>query len=112
MANNSYRSGKVYIQDDYCGKIWEDETGYHFQYDTQYLSYASKAISLTMPLRPEPYHSRTSLFPFFDGLIPEGYLLDLVEKNWKLNASDRFGLLIHACRDCIGDVSIITEEQS
>ena len=46
------------------------------------------------------------LFPFFDGLIPEGWLLDIAEKNWKLNPRDRMGLLLACCKDCIGAVSI------
>ncbi|MBT9837475.1 hypothetical protein GPK58_12955 [Blautia sp. MCC270] len=48
----------------------------------------------------------TILFPFFDGLIPEGWLLGVVSRNWKINQKDRFGLLLAACRDCIGDVCI------
>jgi HipA N-terminal domain len=50
------------------------------------------------------------MFPFFDGLIPEGWLLELAEHNWKLNARDRMGLLLACCKDCIGAVSIIETE--
>jgi serine/threonine-protein kinase HipA len=46
------------------------------------------------------------MLPFFDGLIPEGWLLEIAEKNWKLNPRDRMGLLLACCRDCIGAVSI------
>lgn len=46
------------------------------------------------------------MLPFFDGLIPEGWLLEIAGKNWKLNARDRMGLLLACCRDCIGAVSI------
>ena len=60
-----------------------------------------RAVSLTLPLRDEPYDSST-LFSFFDGLIPEGWLLNVVTRNWKLNRKDRFGLLLVACRDTIG----------
>ena len=62
-------------------------------------------ISLTMPLTQEVYES-TILFPFFDGLIPEGWLLNVVSHNWKINPNDRFGLMLSACRDCIGNVCI------
>lgn len=58
-------------------------------------------------LRGEKYESRY-LFPFFDGLIPEGWLLDVTIQNWKLDGKDRFGLLLIACKDCIGDVHIIS----
>lgn len=65
-----------------------------------------RPVSLTLPLRPAPYHSERELFAFFDGLIPEGWLLDIAEKNWKLDPRDRMGLLLACCRDCIGAVSI------
>ena len=67
------------------------------------------AVSLTLPLRQEPYET-TILFPFFDGLSPEGWLLGVVSRNWKINQKDRFGLLLSACRDCIGDVCIRREK--
>ena len=46
------------------------------------------------------------LHPFFDGLIPEGWLLDIAQKNWKIDSRDRMALLPACCRDCIGAVSI------
>jgi serine/threonine-protein kinase HipA len=100
------RSGKVYVKNMFCGTIYENENGYFFQYDLDYLQNKnSKAVSLTMPLQEAVYNSNT-LFPFFDGLIPEGWLLDIAEKNWKINYKDRMGLLLTCCKDCIGDVSI------
>lgn len=53
--------------------------------------------------------SRRFYFLFFDGLIPEGWLLALVNRNWKIDQQDRFGLLLAVCRDCIGDVFIKDE---
>ena len=47
-----------------------------------------------------------ALFAFFDGLIPEGWLLDVVSHNWKIDRKDRFGLLLVACKDPIGNVQI------
>jgi serine/threonine-protein kinase HipA len=54
----------------------------------------------------ETTYTSNVLFPFFDGLIPEGWLLDIAQKNWKLNPRDRMGLLLLCCKDCIGSVSI------
>ncbi len=89
-----------------AGWLTEDESGYHFSYDSQYLKMEeAKPVSLTLPLREKPFDS-TILFPFFDGLIPEGWLLEIVEKNWKLSPRDRMGLLLACCKDCIGSVSI------
>ena len=51
------------------------------------------------------------LFPFFDGLIPEGWLLDIAEQSWKISSRDRMALLLACCKDCIGDVSVIAIEE-
>ena len=100
------REGKVYVHDQFAGLIRETDQGYEFLYDQDYLAKENALpVSLTLPLREEVYVSNT-LFPFFDGLIPEGWLLDVVERNWKLDGRDRFGLMLVACRDCIGDVRI------
>jgi serine/threonine-protein kinase HipA len=89
------------------GSLWEDENGYTFQYKESYMTNSNGyAISKTLPLTNKAYQSKT-LFPFFDGLIPEGWLMNLAEKNWKLNEKDRFGMLLACCKDCIGAVSII-----
>lgn len=96
-----------------AGWLTEDEDGYHFTYTTDYLkSEKSKPVSLTLPLRQKPFDSAL-LFPFFDGLIPEGWLLAIVERNWKLDPRDRMGLLLACCRDCIGSVSVhpVMEEE-
>ena len=107
------RQAQIYMSGHLAGLLTEDDAGYAFVYDAQYLNTEScQAISLTMPLTDEPYRS-TVLFPFFDGLIPEGWLLDIAQRNWKINRSDRMSLLLACCKDCIGAVSvvpIITEE--
>ena len=100
------RQGNVYVRNHLAGIIQETDTGYLFRYDSDYLrSEKPCAVSLTLPLQEEPFQSHT-LFPFFDGLIPEGWLLDVVSRNWKISLDDRFGLLLIACRDCIGCISV------
>lgn len=104
--NHTFRTAFVYVRDAFAGTLQETDFGYQFQYDADYLQTPSaSAVSLTLPIQPEPYQSET-LFSFFDGLIPEGWLLNVVTRNWKLDQNDRFGLLLAACRDCIGAVSI------
>ena len=79
------KQGKIYLYDQYVGLLTEDETGFTFAYDANYLaSDSAEAVSLTLPLSDEPYHD-TVLFPFFDGLIPEGWLLNIAESSWKIN---------------------------
>lgn len=103
------RKAEVYMHGKPAGTIMENEEGYHFTYHKDYLETENaQAISLTLPLSSEPYQSLV-MFPFFDGLIPEGWLLEIAEKNWKLDERDRMGLLLTCCQDCIGAVSIRQE---
>lgn len=105
------RTGKVYYKNSLAGIIAENEDGYTFQYHDDYLcATSSKPISLTLPLQKQAFQSKI-LFPFFDGLIPEGWLLNIAVNNWKINARDRFGLLLYLCKDCIGCVSIIASKE-
>ena len=101
------RSGLVYMHDRLAGRIVEDESGFHFRYDDGYLrDPEARPVSLTLPLRQEEFTSST-MFPFFDGLIPEGWMLDIAREHWKLDPRDRMGLLLACCEDCIGAVSIL-----
>jgi serine/threonine-protein kinase HipA len=103
---NAYRIAYVYVRNCFAGILRETESGYSFVYDAQYLTSANaSAVSLTLPLQKEEYQSKT-LFSFFDGLIPEGWLLNIVSQNWKIDLRDRFAILLVACRDPIGNVSI------
>ncbi len=101
------RKGKVYYKDELAGIITEDENSFNFKYDEKYLKLKSaKPISLTLPLRKDEFKSNV-MFSFFDGLIPEGWLLNIAEKNWKIDIRDRMGLLLAFCKDCIGAVSVV-----
>ena len=76
-------------------------------YLPEYLSLEkAKAVSMTLPLQDEAYTSPV-LFPFFDGLIPEGWLLDVALRNTDISILDRMSLLLACCKDCIGAVSVI-----
>ena len=106
------KKAKVYVHKEWAGVLTEDENGYHFEYEPAYLELAdAEPVSLTMPVTNETYHNNV-LFPFFDGLIPEGWLLDIVQKNWKFNRRDRMSILMVTCYDCIGAVSIEPIEQN
>lgn len=101
------RKAEVFLFGARAGLLEEKEPrGFRFTYAADYLTKAG-AIPLMplMPLREVPYES-DALFSFFDGLIPEGWLLDIAEKSWKLNPRDRFSCLLACCKDCIGAASI------
>lgn len=101
------RQAKVLYKDIFAGILTETNEGdYVFQYDEVYVKeHPADFITFSMPVSSLPYSDKR-LFPFFDGLIPEGWLLDIASKNWKLNRNDRMGLLLACCRNCIGAVSI------
>ena len=108
------RRANIFYKKQLAGILTETDTGYRFEYLPEYLSSDNpQPVSLTMPLSNLAYES-SSLFPAFDGLIPEGWMLNIAERNWKINRRDRMGLLLTCCRDCIGNVSvapITTEEE-
>lgn len=100
------KKAKVYVNGYFAGVLTEDHDGYHFVYDAFYLKLdIAKPLSPTMPLQAGEF-VKEFMFPVFDGLIPEGWLLDIVDKNWKINPRDRMSLLLMCCKDCIGNISI------
>ena len=106
------KRGRVLIDDQFAGMIEEREGLCIFTYDKAYREKeGAKPVSLTLPLRSEPYEEKT-MIPFFDGLIPEGWLLNILTANWKIDPKDRMRLLLLACKDCIGNVSIEAENES
>jgi serine/threonine-protein kinase HipA len=101
------RKAQVYMKETLAGMLEEVATGYAFAYADTYMNDTNaQAVSNTLPLQKKQFESNV-LFPFFDGLIPEGWLLDIAEKNWKLNEKDRMGLLLTFCKNCIGAVSVV-----
>jgi serine/threonine-protein kinase HipA len=101
------RQAKIYHNEALAGLLSEDGGEYRFRYNEDYLARPeAKAISLTLPLQEDDFVSPT-LFPFFDGLIPEGWLLDVALRNTDISMLDRMGLLLLCCKDCIGAVSVI-----
>lgn len=105
------KKAKVFVNSTLAGILTEDDIGYEFRYDSDYIkSVNAEAISLTMPISDRPYRDKV-LFSFFDGLIPEGWLLDIAEQSWKISFRDRFSLLLACCKDCIGNISVIPENE-
>ncbi len=102
------RKAGIYYKDDLAGHLTETDDGeYLFQYTADYIAHhPDQFLTFTMPVSAQPYKD-SRLFPFFEGLIPEGWLLDIAAKSWKLNPNDRMGLLLACCRNCIGAVSVI-----
>jgi serine/threonine-protein kinase HipA len=103
------RKAEIRYKETLAGILTETNEGeYIFQYEKNYVNnYPNQFITFTMPVTNEAYIDKR-LFPFFEGLIPEGWFLDIASKNWKINPNDRMGLLLACCQNCIGAVSIIS----
>jgi len=99
------RSAKVFYQDISAGELIEAGNGreYRFLYNSEY---SGPPVSLTMPVRKEPYVF-DAFPPFFDGLLPEGYQLDSLLRQKKLDRSDRFAQLVEVGADTVGAVTVI-----
>lgn len=105
------RQARILRKNIFTGILTEDGGEYRFCYDAEYLSRDdAQPVSLTLPLQVEEFVSPV-LFPFFDGLIPEGWLLDVAIRNTDISILDRMSLLLLCCKDCIGSVSVIPMEK-
>lgn len=104
------RTAIVRMNGEPVGRIIERPAGgTRFIYDAAWLANAdARPVSLTLPLRAEPYDS-PGLHPFFDNLLPEGWLLQLSTSKLKIAPEDGFGLLLAVCADCVGDVEIVPD---
>ena len=100
------RKVSVYYRDQKAGLLEQTNDGFRFTYETAYLNDVSAhPVSLSLPLQKEPYVSKV-LFAFFDGLIPEGWLLEMTSRILKLDVHDRFGLLLATASHTIGAVTV------
>lgn len=79
---------------------------YIFSYLPDYLNRDdARPLSVNLPLQFEPYRS-TELFPFFDNLLAEGWLLDVQAAAHKIDRSDKFALISICGLECMGAVSL------
>ena len=98
------RRAEVYFKDLLAGFLTDFDDHFEFQYTNDFIE-KGQPISVNFPLQKEAFISK-KLFPFFDGLIVEGWLLNVVEDNWKVNPNDRMSLLLLLGEDSIGAVSV------
>jgi len=106
------RKAEVFLHERPVGILEELERGYRFAYLRHYLDDPHAVpVSLSLPLQRAPFEDKR-LFPFFDGLIPEGWLLEIAENTWKIDPRDRMGLLLACCKDCIGAAGVVPIEEA
>ena len=100
------RVGNVKLGGKLVGTIEEEAGQTVFTYSSEWLARPDAVpVSLTLPLRDGPYASG-GLHPFFENLLPEGWLLEVTTKKLKISKDDPFGLLLATCGSCVGAVEI------
>lgn len=93
----------VLINGVQAGILEEIEKGkYKFSYDD---NYHGAPVSLTMPLTNK-FYEFDRFPPFFEGLLPEGIMLEALLRKYKLDQNDYFGQLIKVGHDLVGAVTI------
>lgn len=101
------RRGIVRLSGTPVGHLREEGRQVVFEYDPAWLARTdARPVSLTMPLGSEAYVSE-GLHPFFENLLPEGWLLELATQKLKLSKDDALGLLLALGADCIGAVEVL-----
>jgi serine/threonine-protein kinase HipA len=104
MSEEHLRRAKVKYNDQLAGYLTETVGGYQFIYDRDFIQ-KGRPISVSLPLREEPYEAK-ELFSFFKGLLPEGWYLTIVSDIAKIDEKDSFGILLATTADTIGAVTV------
>ena len=104
MARDNMRKANVFYHDRLAGILEETAGGYRFAYVPEYLK-TGKPVSLSLPLRTEPFES-AALFSFFAGMNSEGWYRDIVCATRKIDPTDDFGILLATGENTIGAVTV------
>jgi len=104
MESNKLRKATVMYKDERAGILEENKKGYRFEYNDDFIK-KGLSISISLPISKK-IHESAELFPFFYGLLPEGWYLDIVTKKLKLDKNDPFGILLSTSTETIGAIWI------
>lgn len=101
------RRARVLVKGAFAGYLTEIEKGgpYEFNYEP---GYTSRPISLTMPIQQSVYRF-VRFPPFFDGLLPEGLMLEGLLRQQKIDQFDYFSQLVSVGNDLVGAVTVVEE---
>jgi len=99
----------VRIGEDIVGRLRLDaRKRFCFQYDKEWLKRSRIPLSISLPLRSDPYLDDES-HPFFANLLPEEKIRTVIARNLGVSPNNDYGLLERIGGDCAGAVSIYPE---
>lgn len=94
----------IKFQNTPCATLEELNKLVHYRL-TYLPDYTGPGVSLTLPVRSEPYEFEA--FPaFFDGLLPEGMQLDALLRQKKIDEYDCMSQLAAVGEDLVGAVTV------
>jgi serine/threonine-protein kinase HipA len=97
----------VYLHYERAGFLERgDGASLRFTYDPRWLATAETPISLSLPLREEPYED-PECRPFFKGLLPEGEFLRSIARTFHISAENPFTVLQEIGGECAGAISLV-----
>lgn len=97
---------QVRIDGVIVGSLWLDNRKrFCFQYDEGWFTRSRMPLSLSLPLRREPYLDDES-HPFFANLLPEEKMRSVIARNLGVSLNNDYGLLEKIGGDCAGAVSL------
>jgi serine/threonine-protein kinase HipA len=100
----------VYLHDERAGLLERiDGANLRFTYDLGWLATAAAPISLSLPLREEPYEDHDCR-PFFKGLLPEGEFLRSIARTFHISAENPFTVLQEIGGECAGAISLVAPD--
>jgi serine/threonine-protein kinase HipA len=97
---------EVFLHDETIGRLGRLPQGrLRFTYDPAWVEAGGRPLSLSLPVRPDPYED-DKCGPFFEGLLPEGDFLRAVARAFQVSADNPFSVLAEIGGECAGAVSV------
>lgn len=98
------RRAKIYNYGKPAGELIELKMNDEYKF-IYFEDYKGKPVSLTMPVNQKEF-SFDSFPPFFEGLLPEGIMLENLLRTAKIDSNDLFSQLIFVGEDLVGSVTV------
>ncbi len=98
------KKANVFVNGHLAGCLEEWEPGHHYKFRYQ-TDYEGPPVSLTMPTSESEY-TYNRFPPFFDGVLPEGIMLEGLLKQNKIDRLDYFSQLMTVGNDLVGSVTV------
>ena len=98
------KKAKIFVNGLLAGELFEQEKGKGYQF-VYFDTYSGPSVSLEMPTDQLVY-SYDRFPPFFEGLLPEGMMLEGLLRQTKIDSSDYISQLIAVGEDLVGNVTV------